>query len=64
MFSDERIEEIIKNANSIIHKADNGESVSDGDHIARHQLRDLSVLAMYLYDYYRASKKKGESEKQ
>lgn len=49
MFSPQRIEEIIKNANDIIQKADNGLPVPDATYIARHQLRDLSVAAMYLY---------------
>jgi hypothetical protein len=56
MFTPERIEEIIANANAVIHKADRGIEDIDGRYIARHELRDLSVLTMYLYDRYRAQK--------
>jgi hypothetical protein len=62
MFSNERIEEIIANANAVIKIADRGHEQINGKQIARHEMRDLSVLAMYLYDYYKSSKKQEVNE--
>lgn len=58
MFTQERMREIIKKANDITNLADNGKEVPNGTHIARHELRDLTVLAMYLADYYQITQEK------
>lgn len=58
MFSDERMKEIIQNAKNLTKFADNSQEVPSGNYISRHELRDLTVLSMFLADYYQITKNK------